>query len=834
MNNYVRRNLTLSSILATALSALLFPCLLAIVFWFVNVRSVSAEDTLKFKIPHEVLRSSMLVIDLDGDHKKEMLFGSIDGYLTVVNGASYHVVWDKYIGDYLKESDNVSIDTGLAAADLNNDGKLEIVIATGSPEVARANSPGAIVVLTYVGGGTYFEQMPGWPVYAFDELGASSNRPDGRPDGFTSTPSLGDIDGDGDLEIVIGGMDRRLHAFHHDGTYVLGWPLDNKYRIYRESRSTAALADLDGDGILDIYIGSNNYKIPACANPYLFYGVKADSTPLLGFPIETTQNIESSPAIGDINGDGSPDIIFGTGDYNESCGQPGGQKSDGKKVYAVDRFGQPLPGWPVRTNANMPNSPALGDLDNDGMPEVVMHTLDTLYAWHGDGSLVQGFPVNGEYHYRFNSPVLADVDGDSEVEIILSSGQVYGPTGELEQSREKLQSQVVVIDQDGDGLLETIGTNHYNYNFGWHLQVYVYQETGQASGATPWPMFHRTQDRNGLLPPLYTVGGQIVNESNQAVAGVEVALSNGRIAVTDGQGKYIFSNLPSGNYTVIPTYQNNRFAPKELSIGLATNTTLETFVMKPPLYDIQGKILQANRSPLAGVTVRLNNGKTLTTDKNGVFSFNDQQPGRYTIRPMSPDLTYLPEQRAVTAEDEIAQIFYALPKPIQGTLNPNTSTEIMIEDTQGLATTVTFPEGLAEGDVIITPRLAEEPNGYLAAGHTLEIALVASEASAQTSLVNPSLVNPSLVNQGGEPLAIQIQIEYNQADLQTLLAADELVLFWQSPDGWVDAQESCSAGFAADNNLADKVVTVSVCQWGTYGLFAPFDQMFIPELFGRD
>src|SRR5690606_2354145 len=135
----------------------------------------------------------------------------------------------------------------------------------------NAEGPGAVVVLTYRGAPNYFELMSGWPRYARHALG------DDAPDGFVSTPALGDIDGDGDKEIVIGGMDRRLHAFHHDGSYVEGWPMDNQYRlddsygILRESRSTAALADLDGDGVLDVIIGSNNYKIPSCANPYFFY-----------------------------------------------------------------------------------------------------------------------------------------------------------------------------------------------------------------------------------------------------------------------------------------------------------------------------------------------------------------------------------------------------------------------------------------------------------------------------------------------------------------------------------------------------------------------------------
>jgi hypothetical protein len=626
---------------------------------------------------------------------------------------------------------------------------------------------------------------------------------------------VGDIDGDGDMEIVIGGMDRRLHAFHHDGTYVLGWPLARGRGIWRESRSTAALADMDGDGVLDILIGSNNYGIPNCANPYHFYGFRGDSTLLPGFPFSTTQNIESSPAIGDINNDGSLEIVFGTGDFNENCGQP----SDGKKVYALDRFGQPLPGWPVRTNADMTNSPALGDLDNDGTPEVVIHTGDTLYAWHGDGSPVAGFPVRGEFHLRHASPVLADVDGDSQVEIVLASGQVYGPNGQLEQQRNKLQSKIVVADQDNDGLLETIGFNHYNYNIGLHLQGYVFQEEGPATGAQPWPMFRRTPNRNGVLPNLFTLEGRIVNESGQGVPGVKVSLDSGQTAYTDVNGDYIFGSLPAGSYIATPAYADNIFSPTERSITLSNNATLADMVMQAPAYDIQGKVMHPNNSGVAGVRIELSTGTSETTGRDGTFSFDNQPPGEYTVSPLAPDLIYTPAQRTVVAEEKEAQLFYALPKPVTNQLLPNSSTLFEFNDTQGLPTRITFPQGLGQQEATVTPILAEEPSGYRSAGHALTIAL-ADNANAQLGVVG----------QNGETLSIEIEIQYSVADLQSLLDAEELVLMWQSPDGWTLAQSTCPTGSAVDHDLSYRVITVAVCEWGSYALFAPVNRIFLPSL----
>jgi hypothetical protein len=791
---------------------------LTITFLLGSARQVFAQEPTTIKIPHEVTLSGMLVLDLNGDGKEEIITASKDGYLTVVDGATLQVIWDKNIADYMPGYTHTRMQSTPSAADLDNDGQVEIVVATGGADPLDSDGPGAIVVLNYVGGGDYFQLKAGWPVFALDELGSGrgSSSPDGTPDGFYSTPSLGDIDGDGTKEIVIGGMDRRLHAYRYDGTEMPGWPLGRNYNIWRESRSTAALADLDGDGILDILIGTNNYSIPYCANPYLFYGLKGNTLALDGFPFSTTQNIESSPAIGDINGDGSPDIVFGTGDFNENCGQ----KSDGKKVYAIDRFGKLLPGWPVTTNANMINSPALGDLDNDGTPEVVIHTNDTLYAWHGDGSSVQGFPVHGEYTIRHASPLLVDIDGDSQVEIVLASGQIYGPTGQLERQREYLQGQLVVTDQDGDGLLETIGVNHYNYDKGWQLNIYLYQESGSAKGAMPWPMFHRSLDRNGNLPFLYSLSGRVVDESNNGVADVTLTLDSGQTAVTDDQGNYVFGSLPPADYTVTPSHQYNPFTPNTLSVSLSNNATLATLVMMKPIYDVTGKVMNANGSPLRGVTMQLSGNATQKTGADGTFSFEGQAPGKYTLTPISPNLHYLPAERGVNAESQIPQLFYALPQPVTKPLQPDASTVINFKDTQGLPTTITFPDGLGAGPAVITPLITTQPPDYMPTGHTMEIAVTGATESTQSMVVG----------QGGEPLSIEIKIQYNEADLRSMLEAEELVLLWKSPAGWVNAQAHCPSGSSSDLNLAQKTITVAVCQWGTYGLFAPVDQIFMPAL----
>lgn len=484
-----------------------------------------------------IRHSSVAVADFNGDGKKEIVAGGVDGRLYVVDGATHTVIWQKQLAEYLNNPAITAtfIYSGITIADLNRDGLLEIIAATGGDP--NYHQYGFIVVLTYIGG-NQFQLMPGWPRLAFDELGRPDNPsyPDGVPDGFESTPAAGDIDGDGDLEIVIGGNDRRLHAWHHNGAYVQGWPVDRSNSLWRGSMSSPALADIDRDGILEIIIGTYSYPTPACPNPYLFLAMNGNTSLLPGFPVYTTEVIRSSPAIGDINGDGWLDIVVGTGDWNESCGQ----MPDGRKVYAWDHTGQPLPGWPRPTGENMLASPALGDLDGDGDLEVVIGcgfdyqfaspSCTYLYAWHGDGRNVTGFPmsppgINSSPYPVYNaqpfSPVLADYDGDGLVEIMTVGAGSRGvtivePDGALSpdvrhETSGRLYSPPLVEDIDGDGYLETVigGSNAVGKG-----AIFIWNEQGSIYSKRPWPMFHHDVSRSGLYlapPPAPELGlpGQI-------------------------------------------------------------------------------------------------------------------------------------------------------------------------------------------------------------------------------------------------------------------------------------------------------------------------------------
>jgi hypothetical protein len=76
-----------------------------------------------------------------------------------------------------------------------------------------------------------------------------------------SSPALGDIDGDGDIEVVVGSHGGKVYAWHHDGSDVTGWPKTTGSDVYSDVYSSPALGDIDGDGDIEVVVGSDDNKV---------------------------------------------------------------------------------------------------------------------------------------------------------------------------------------------------------------------------------------------------------------------------------------------------------------------------------------------------------------------------------------------------------------------------------------------------------------------------------------------------------------------------------------------------------------------------------------------
>lgn len=478
--------------------------------------------------------SSPAIADVNNDGRDDIILGTNNGHILVVRDNG-QVIWDTDLSPYFGMAPNTQeIGSSPAVADIDGDGRMEIVVGTGT---IRTNicTQGGVMVLNHNG-----NPEPGWPKLAEDR----GIPPAGCRDTIFSSPALGDLDNDGDLEIVVGGFDKKIYAWHHTGQLLPGFAPDSwlrtkeptwndlKGRLADSIWGSPVIADLDNDGYDDIIISTDegNYSIgwddwdcpyrlpPGWAPGYCggtVYALNRFGQVLPGFPIHLHEAIQSTPAIGDINNDGSLDIVVGTGAfyYNNSPDRP----TNGFRVYAFNNRGQALPGWAGGkvTNGPVAASPSIGDISGDGRPEVVIAAMNErrLYAWNGSGQPVNGFPMTPVDHWGStlatydigSSFILGDYDGDGKMEIFINqawgvtiidgNGQhitstIFPGNNPIYLTNGSLLNTPAVGDIDNDGRLELI--THNSQLFVWDLD--------SSSDLADWPMFKRDAAGEGRMP----------------------------------------------------------------------------------------------------------------------------------------------------------------------------------------------------------------------------------------------------------------------------------------------------------------------------------------------
>ncbi|MCK4409493.1 MAG: VCBS repeat-containing protein, partial [Candidatus Eisenbacteria sp.] len=216
-----------------------------------------------------------------------------------------------------------------------------------------------------------------------------------------SSTAVADLDGDNVLDLIQPSTNDSVYAFRADGSMLEGWP------VYVEagSQCSPAVGDVDGDGELEVAIGSNSSH---------FWLFEADGTVMDGWPktVATASDFPPSPILADITGDGCLEVVL--------AGRSGW-------VLVVDYLGNTLPGWPRTVGSHTSSSPAVADVDDDPDMEIVIGCdSGKIYAFDRDGEILSGWPIQTDAEV-IGSAAVADLDGDGDNEVIIGGmdGNVY-------------------------------------------------------------------------------------------------------------------------------------------------------------------------------------------------------------------------------------------------------------------------------------------------------------------------------------------------------------------------------------------------------------------------
>ncbi len=355
--------------------------------------------------------------------------------------------WSKYIGSGGEASMrlfNLDAENHLEAVLADSSGTLRVLEANASPEDSFNKGRS---VSTQPNANVHYKA----PV--FKKLDP--------PREVLRTPAIGDIDGDMEPEIV-DSAGEHVYAWHQDGRRVKGFPvrLDPKFskpqdrtkrnHVKRGFSASPTLSDLNGDGKLDITIPGLDQHL---------YAWDGRGKPLPGFPVKLQEpgtdtskvpGAESinTAAVGDIDGDGKPDIVAPTNEVDGSS-QPAdpsagfggivtGAAGASGRLYAVDRKGKFLNRWPTHPSGILPDAlpfvgpgvdHVLGDVNGDGKLDVIGNlTSGQVQATKGDASNAQNYdetPPAGEnvadrslIVNLFENPIVANFDGLPGLEVI--------------------------------------------------------------------------------------------------------------------------------------------------------------------------------------------------------------------------------------------------------------------------------------------------------------------------------------------------------------------------------------------------------------------------------
>lgn len=390
-----------------------------------------------------------------------------------------------------------------------------------------------VVVTTWDGGVFVFDSVgkaaPGFPVSTDLKNSVGTTDPKHIVDhGIMAAPVLADLDKDGKLEIIVAAQDGFVYVWHADGKQMKGWPV--RVRDPKKSEQsdrivcTPAVGDVDGDGWLDIVTGSNETFGAAGAEnesrgyvmfhdgndhaggpyhpgwPIKVFGLQDNVLPVVG------RGVPGNPIIADLDYDGTMEIaieaISSSGYIYNHDGSVYRQLNN--QVYGAKSNSTDSPMYMLINNGTFARLDAKGGIDYiaggagfgfaktfvaGGVRETFDHHLG---AWDtANGKFLESWPRVMEDWQFFMNPTVADIDGDKKPEVLNGTGgyllralnaEGVEPAGWPKMTGGWITGAPTFGDLDGDGKFDVVDSTRDGWLFAWKAK-------GPSDGIVEWQSF---------------------------------------------------------------------------------------------------------------------------------------------------------------------------------------------------------------------------------------------------------------------------------------------------------------------------------------------------------
>ena len=352
----------------------------------------------QYHLPDPSFCYASACVDFDGDGQRDLFFASRETReLTRLNAADGKVVWSK---PFVGEQQSIS------AFDLNGKGTFELIYTVSSPG-----------------------QM-----YVVDENGNVLRQWHSDDGKLGNSPVIIDSNRDGVLDGYLGSRTRYLVRLDMQGLSLI-----QRREGWSQCGCHTSAMDVDRDGRWDLFAGNgDDYQAKG-----VFHRFDPESLKTL-WEFETNDNASSAdPVLADIDGDGLVEIIKSVDNYK------GDDAHDA--VYAFTTDGKML--WKVEGLAGE-DSPNVADLDGDGQVEIVGMTFGgEVYCLSSRGEIRWKRDLRPDCSnatHMYVTPILCDVNGDAQLEIVAMTSDSYFDT--TDQQKDRRSAILFALNAKGDVL----------------------------------------------------------------------------------------------------------------------------------------------------------------------------------------------------------------------------------------------------------------------------------------------------------------------------------------------------------------------------------------------